>query len=68
MGYRNFTPSQVLNRAIGKEEQAKTMYEIYAERVEDKQGRQLLQELAKEELGHKLALEKIDIYFRKLLY
>lgn len=60
MGYRNFTPSQVLNRAIGKEEQAKTMYEIYAEKIGDQQGKQLLQELAKEELGHKLALEKID--------
>lgn len=60
MGYRNFTPSQVLNRAIGKEEEAKTIYEIYAEKVEDPQSKKLLQEMAKEELGHKRALEKVD--------
>jgi len=60
MGYRNFTPSQILNRAIGKEEQAKTLYEMYADLVDNRQAKMLLQELAKEELGHKLALEKID--------
>jgi rubrerythrin len=60
MGYRNFTPSQILNRAIGKEEQAKTLYEMYAGIVENRQAKMLLEELAKEELGHKLALEKIN--------
>lgn len=60
MGYRNFTPSQLLNRAIGKEEEARMLYEIYADKVEDAQGKKLLRELAKEELGHKLALEKVD--------
>lgn len=60
MGFRNFTPSQLLNRAIGKEEQARMLYEIYAEKVEDPQGKKLLQELAAEELGHKRALEKVD--------
>ncbi len=60
MGYRNFTPEQILNRAIGKEEEARMMYEIYADKVEDRQSKQLLRELAKEELGHKRALEKID--------
>ena len=60
MGLSNFTPSQVLNRAIGKEEEARMMYEIYAGKVEDRQSKQLLQELANEELGHKRALEKID--------
>jgi rubrerythrin len=60
MGYRNFTPSQLLNRAIGKEEEARMIYEIYSEKVEDAQSKKLLLELSKEELGHKLALEKID--------
>jgi rubrerythrin len=60
MGFTNFTPSQALSRAIGKEEEAKMIYEIYADKVEDAHSKQLLQELAKEELGHKLALEKID--------
>ena len=60
MGYRNFTPSQLLNRAIGKEEEARMLYEIYAEKVDDPQAKKLLQELSKEELGHKLALEKVD--------
>jgi len=60
MGYRNFTPRQLLNRAIGKEQEASTLYEIYADKVDDPQSKKLLQELAKEELGHKLALEKID--------
>ena len=60
MSYRNFTPSQILNRAIGKEEQARTLYEMYADMVKNRQAKMLLQELAKEELGHKLALQKID--------
>jgi rubrerythrin len=60
MGYRNFTPSEILNRAIGKEEQAKTLYEMYADMVENRHAKMLLQEMAKEELGHKLALEKIN--------
>lgn len=60
MGYRNFTPQQILSRAIGKEEEARMMYEIYAEKVENRQSKELLQDLAKEELGHKLSLEKID--------
>jgi len=60
MSNQDFTPSQILNRAIGKEEQAKMMYEIYADKIEDKQGQALLREMAQEELGHKLALEKID--------
>ena len=60
MSYRNFTPSQILNRAIGKEEQARMMYEIYADKIEDKQAQALLREMAQEELGHKLALEKVD--------
>jgi rubrerythrin len=60
MGFRNFTPSQLLNRAIGKEEEARTLYEIYAEKVEDPQGKKLLRELSAEELGHKRALEKVD--------
>ena len=60
MAYRNFTPQQVLNRAIGKEVQARMMYQIYAEKVEDRQARNLLEELAREELGHKEILEKID--------
>jgi len=60
MGYRNFTPRQLLNRAIGKEQEASTLYEIYADKVDDPQSKKLLQELAREELGHKLALEKID--------
>jgi len=60
MGYRNFTPSQLLHRAIGKEEEARMLYELYAGKVEDAQGKKLLLELAKEELGHKLALEKVD--------
>ena len=60
MGNSDFTPQQLLNRAIGKEEQARMMYEIYADKVEDRQGKELLRELAQEELGHKLALEKID--------
>ncbi|GAB4347244.1 MAG: hypothetical protein Kow0099_29160 [Candidatus Abyssubacteria bacterium] len=60
MGMRNFTPKQILNRAIGKEVEAKTLYEIYAEKVEDVQARNLLKELAREELGHKQILEKID--------
>jgi rubrerythrin len=57
---REFSPRQLLNRAIGKEVQASTMYEIYADKVEDKQGKKLLKELAREELGHKQTLEKID--------
>jgi len=60
MGYNNFTPRQVLNRAIGKETEAQMMYEIYAGKVKDNEARKLLEELAKEELGHKLALEKVD--------
>ncbi len=60
MGTNDFTPRQILNRAIGKEVEAKTMYEIYAGKVEDKQSKGLLKELAQEELGHKQALEKID--------
>ncbi len=60
MGYRNFTPKQLLNRAIGKEQEASTLYEIYAGKVEEQSAKKLLQELAKEEIGHKLALEKID--------
>ena len=60
MGIRNFTPSQILNRAIGKEEQARTLYEMYADMVKNRQAKILLQELAKEELGHKLALQKVD--------
>ena len=36
MGYRNFTPQQILSRAIGKEEEARMMYEIYAEKVENR--------------------------------
>ena len=60
MGNRNFTPRQVINRAIGMEEEARMMYEIYSEKVENAQARSLLEELAREELGHKLALEKID--------
>jgi len=60
MGYRNFTPRQALHRAIGKEVEAQIMYEIYAGKVEDRQAKNLLEELAREELGHKLALEKID--------
>jgi rubrerythrin len=60
MSYRNFTPSQVLNRAIGKEEEARTIYELYAEKVEDAQAKKILSDLAMEELGHKRALEKID--------
>ncbi len=55
-----FTPRQLLQRAIGKEVEAKTMYEIYAEKVEDRQGKSLLRELAQEELGHRQVLEKID--------
>ncbi len=55
-----FTPRQILNRAIGKEEQAKMMYEIYAQKVEDPQSKKLLRELAQEEIRHKEALEKID--------
>jgi rubrerythrin len=60
MGNSDFTPRQILNRAIGKEVEAKTMYEIYAGKVEDSQSKGLLRELAQEELGHKQALEKID--------
>jgi rubrerythrin len=60
MAVSNFTPRQILNRAIGKEVQANTMYEIYAEKVEDPKSKKLLKELAKEELAHKEALEKID--------
>ncbi len=60
MGNVNYTPEQILNRAIGKEIQAKTMYEIYAEKVTDAQGKSLLKELAQEELGHKQILEKVD--------
>jgi rubrerythrin len=60
MGMRNFTPQQILNRAIGKEVEAKTLYELYARKVQDKQSKKLLQELAQEELGHKQILEKID--------
>jgi rubrerythrin len=60
MGYRNFTPRQILSRAIGKEQEAEMMYEIYSEKVEDSQSKGLLKELAREELGHKEALEKID--------
>jgi rubrerythrin len=60
MGYRNFTPEQLLNRAIGKEEEARMMYEIYADKVEDRQSKELLKELAQQELGHKRALEKFD--------
>lgn len=60
MSYRNFTPSQILNRAIGKEEQARMLYEIYADKVEDRQGKALLKELAAEEAGHKKILEKVD--------
>ncbi len=60
MGFSNFTPAQALSRAIGKEEEAKMIYEIYAQKVDDAHSRKLLEELAKEELGHKLALEKID--------
>ncbi|MBI4830656.1 MAG: hypothetical protein HY801_03695 [Candidatus Lindowbacteria bacterium] len=60
MADRNFTPRQILNRAIGKEAEAKMMYEIYAEKVEDPRSKQLLKELALEEMGHKLALEKVD--------
>ena len=60
MGHRSFTPSQLLNRAIGKEVEARMMYEIYAEKAGDRQTRELLQELAREELAHKTALEKID--------
>lgn len=60
MGYRNFTPKQLLNRAIGKEQEASTLYEIYAGKVEEQSAKKLLQELSKEEIGHKLALEKID--------
>jgi rubrerythrin len=56
----DFTPRQLINRAIGKETQARTMYEIYAEKVQDNQGKRLLKELAQEELGHKQTLEKID--------
>ncbi len=60
MGYRNFTPKQLLNRAIGKEQEAQTLYEIFAGKAEDPQSKKLLEDLAKEELGHRLALEKID--------
>ncbi|RJP75038.1 MAG: hypothetical protein C4532_01245 [Candidatus Abyssobacteria bacterium SURF_17] len=60
MGDRNFTPRQILNRAIGKEVEAKTMYEIYAQKVKEPQSKRLLEELAREELGHKHALEKIN--------
>lgn len=60
MGYRNFTPKQLLHRAIGKEQEAQTLYEIFAEKMKDQQSKKLLQDLAKEELGHKRALEKID--------
>jgi rubrerythrin len=60
MSNHTFTPSQILNRAIGKEEQAKTLYEMYADIVDNRQSKLILQELAKEELGHKMALEKID--------
>ncbi len=60
MGNPNFTPRQVIDRAIGMEEEARMMYEIYGEKVDNAQARSLLEELAKEELGHKLALEKID--------
>lgn len=60
MSNRDFTPSQILNRAIGKEEEARMMYEIYAEKVKDKQSSSLLKELALEEQGHKRALEKVD--------
>lgn len=60
MAELNFTPRQILNRAIGKEEQARMMYEIYSEKVEDPKSRQLLKELAQEELRHKETLQKID--------
>jgi len=60
MAELNFTPRQILNRAIGKEEQAKTMYEIYAGKVEDPQSKKLLKEFAQEELRHKETLERID--------
>jgi rubrerythrin len=60
MAELNFTPRQILNRAIGKEEQAKMMYEIYAGKVEDPNGKKLLKELAQEESRHKETLEKID--------
>jgi rubrerythrin len=56
----DFTPRQLINRAIGKEAQAKAMYEIYADKAQDKQGKRLLKELAQEELGHKQILEGID--------
>lgn len=60
MAGRDFTPRQLLNRAIGKEVEAKTMYEIYADKVMDKQSKSLLRELAQEELGHKTLLENIN--------
>jgi rubrerythrin len=60
MTNRTFTPSQIINRAIGKEEQANTLYEMYADLVENRQSKLILQELAQEELGHKRLLEKVD--------
>lgn len=60
MASKDFTPRQLLHRAIGKEAEAKMMYEIYAEKVQDEQGKNLLKELALEEAGHQQILEKID--------
>ncbi|RJP21710.1 MAG: hypothetical protein C4520_09300 [Candidatus Abyssobacteria bacterium SURF_5] len=60
MAGKDFTPRQLINRAIGKEVEANMMYEIYAEKVEDEQGKSLLKELAREELAHKHTLEKIN--------